>query len=122
ARTTTTTTITITLSPKEFAMQSRNGRTMPHRASRSKSARLELLFLATVTAAFGGCTVGPNYRAPQTMTPASWLSATVASATTMPAAANGPGLIVSQEAANLTNWWTVLGDKTLDSMLAEAIQ
>src|SRR6266550_7916335 len=99
ARTTTTTTtitITITLSPKEFAMQSCNGRTMPRRTTRSNSARLALLFLATVTAAFEGCTVGPNYRAPQTMTLASWRSATAASATTMPAAANGPGLIVSQ--------------------------
>jgi NodT family efflux transporter outer membrane factor (OMF) lipoprotein len=40
----------------------------------------------------------------------------------MPAAANGSGLILSQETANLTHWWTVLGDKTLDSLLSQAIR
>jgi len=103
-------------------MQSRNDRKTLHRAFRSKSARLELLFLATITAGLGGCTVGPNYQAPQTTTPASWRSATAASATTMPTAASGPRLLVSQETANLTDWWIVLGDKTLDSLLSQAIQ
>src|SRR5947209_6563387 len=109
-------------------MPSRNGPTNLHHASRSKSARLGLPFLAAVTAGLGGCTVGPNYQTPRTTTPVSWRSATAsatsAGATTMPAAAGGPRpqLIVSLETANLAEWWTALGDKRLDSLLSQALQ
>jgi NodT family efflux transporter outer membrane factor (OMF) lipoprotein len=40
----------------------------------------------------------------------------------MPTSSNGPRLIVSQESVDLADWWTVLGDKTLDSLLSQAIQ
>jgi len=103
-------------------MQSHNGLAHPHSALSSKGGRLKLLLLATITVNLVGCTVGPNYRAPQTETPASWRSASVARATSMPTAANGPRLIVSQETANLADWWTVLGDKMLDSLLSQAIR
>jgi NodT family efflux transporter outer membrane factor (OMF) lipoprotein len=40
----------------------------------------------------------------------------------MPAEGSGPQLIVSQETADLAEWWTVLGDRSLDSLLSRAIQ
>jgi outer membrane protein, multidrug efflux system len=60
-----------------------------------------LVFLA-------GCKVGPNYKQPQTSTPAQWTSPLAGGET------NGP--------VDLAEWWKNFGDTNLDSYITTAVQ
>src|SRR4051794_38757837 len=60
--------------------------------------------LLTGLIALGGCTVGPNYRAPATTMPATY-SAT--NPTTRP--------------VSLAQWWTAFDDPTLNALIEQAI-
>lgn len=53
------------------------------------------------------CTVGPDYRPPEPAMPAGWEELS-----------NG----VTQQPADLSRWWTILGDPTLDELVNEAIR
>jgi outer membrane protein TolC len=55
-----------------------------------------------------GCTVGPNYRAPQVPVPTTWSEG-------QPAGAEG-------QAAVTAPWWTTFKDTLLESLLARAVQ
>ncbi|MGH7828355.1 MAG: efflux transporter outer membrane subunit [Candidatus Binatia bacterium] len=61
--------------------------------------------LALLTA---GCSVGPNYEKPDVPVPAGWNEAQQ----------NG----VSQQAAELTRWWTAFDDPLLNSLVGRAVQ
>jgi multidrug efflux system outer membrane protein len=60
-------------------------------------------FMLMATAALAGCTVGPNYQAPETRVAAAW---------TTPATAG---------AATNEQWWTELGDPLLDALVEEML-
>ncbi|MFA5866110.1 MAG: efflux transporter outer membrane subunit [Phycisphaerae bacterium] len=72
---------------------------------------INLICMAAVT----GCSVGPNYRTPQTPTPKTWIGVKPAGPTTRPA---GP----TTRPANLAAWWKSLNDPILDSLLDEAMK
>ncbi len=69
-----------------------------------KPLRWALLPLLAVT----GCSVGPNYRSPQTAMPADW------STTERGGATNAP--------AQLARWWTAFGDAQLDALIEQTLQ
>jgi multidrug efflux system outer membrane protein len=54
-----------------------------------------------------GCTVGPNYRTPQTSLPQTW-------AETSPA--------VTTEPTSVAQWWTLFGDEELNSLVDRAVR
>ncbi len=62
---------------------------------------------ALVLLALAGCAVGPDYHPPEPAMPAGWqeMSSGVV---------QGPG--------DLTRWWTLLGDPTLDQLVSEAVK
>ncbi|MBB3258272.1 NodT family efflux transporter outer membrane factor (OMF) lipoprotein [Paraburkholderia bannensis] len=60
-----------------------------------------------------GCAVGPDYRAPQAVTPAQWRTIHAASAST-------PTTLVDGH-ADLQQWWTRLNDPLLDALVNEAV-
>jgi NodT family efflux transporter outer membrane factor (OMF) lipoprotein len=64
-----------------------------------------LLFLLAPIAA---CTVGPNYRPPENRLPDRWSGSEGGTATTRP--------------AEVAEWWTLLGDPTLNSLIARAVR
>ena len=63
-----------------------------------------LLLLASL----GGCTVGPNYHAPQVPVPTTWSEG-------QPAGAEGQAAVTAQ-------WWTTFKDALLESLIARAVQ
>ena len=54
-----------------------------------------------------GCTVGPDYKAPEPAMPPGWEELS-------------SGVI--QQPTDLSRWWTLLGDPTLDQLVNEAIR
>jgi len=64
---------------------------------------LFLLFIISLA----GCTVGPNYRAPETRMPEAWSELQEDFTTDHP--------------AELTQWWTTFNDFMLDSLMARAV-
>lgn len=63
-----------------------------------------------------GCTVGPDYHAPQTQTPGSF--GELASA--LPAAGDKISIATGVQ-ADLSSWWTAFGDDTLNNLVERAI-
>lgn len=62
--------------------------------------------LPLALALLGGCAVGPDYAAaPPTRAPAAWSTPETA----------------ATKAPRLAEWWTLLGDSTLDALIAEAV-
>ncbi|MFN8640418.1 MAG: efflux transporter outer membrane subunit [Candidatus Binatia bacterium] len=61
---------------------------------------------ALVLLALAGCTLGPDYRPPEPAMPAGWEEASSG---------------VVQQPADLSRWWTLLGDPTLDQLEREAV-
>jgi NodT family efflux transporter outer membrane factor (OMF) lipoprotein len=59
----------------------------------------------------GACTVGPDYRAPDVVSPSSFTQA----------AGQAPLSRAVPEKADVAQWWTGFGDKTLDSLIARAL-
>jgi NodT family efflux transporter outer membrane factor (OMF) lipoprotein len=64
------------------------------------------LLTLTLALTLGACTVGPNYRPPQLATPARF-------------AEPAPG--AADQTADLSRWWTQLGDPELDSLIDRAL-
>ncbi len=62
--------------------------------------------------ALGGCTVGPNYKQPQTRVPDAWTGPTEAAGAEQKAAA----------AKDIVQWWTTFGDPTLTSLVERAVK
>ncbi len=58
--------------------------------------------------ALAGCTVGPNYRAPQASLPAHFTET--------------PAGLAAQPVVDLTGWWQVFGDAELDHLIGSALQ
>ncbi len=58
--------------------------------------------------ALAGCSVGPNYQAPKTPTPAGWTD-------------TGSGVTTNSSRA-LAQWWRTLNDSTLDSLIGRAVR
>ncbi|MBX3023624.1 efflux transporter outer membrane subunit [bacterium] len=54
----------------------------------------------------GGCTVGPDYHPPEPAMPEGWEELSSG---------------VTQQPADLSRWWTLLGDPTLDGLVTEAL-
>ena len=70
-------------------------------------SRLLLAGAAAATLALGGCTVGPNYVAPQLPTPPAFAS---------PQASPPPG-----QAIDPAQWWSAFGDPILDRLVTRAL-
>ena len=66
-------------------------------------------------AAVSGCAVGPEYRTPESTTPATWSGIEPAKSSTQPA---GP----STRPAEVTAWWRSLNDPVLNSLVERAVQ
>jgi multidrug efflux system outer membrane protein len=62
------------------------------------------VFLASIL----GCTVGPDYRKPEPVVPATWGETERVGITTSP--------------LEVVRWWTLFGDQELDSLIARAIR
>jgi len=85
------------------------------------------LSAAALTAMLAACTVGPDFVRPKPQTPAHW-SARATAAPTMPdagsSATNGipaqPGP-VTEQAADLRDWWSALGDPLLTSLIERSM-
>ncbi len=69
--------------------------------------------LLPLALAIGGCTVGPDYHAPSIDTPTGWTGIDPAP---------GAGVVSKSEAseADVTGWWKVFNDPTLDRIVALA--
>lgn len=65
------------------------------------------------------CTVGPDYRPPETQMPSSWAEMPPAMTTTAPTTA--PSRATSQPAA-IADWWRSLRDPRLDALVAQAMK
>lgn len=63
-------------------------------------------------AAISGCTVGPDYKPPQTRVPDAWSGPTEAAGAEQKAAA----------AKDIVQWWTTFGDSTLTSLVERAVK
>ena len=77
-------------------------------------ARL-ILFAGLAVAALAGCTVGPTYRKPDIATPGAFTDAPQA---------GSPGAALSrvtQDEADLSQWWSVFGDAELSSLVKRAL-
>ncbi len=74
-----------------------------------------LILSAGVTLMLAGCKVGPDYEAPVTPTPDRW----VASADPEAAVQTDAG---ASDAVDLSQWWALLGDPALTSLVEQAIQ
>jgi NodT family efflux transporter outer membrane factor (OMF) lipoprotein len=75
--------------------------------------RLHLLGgLMISAAALAACTVGPDYRAPETPMPAGFAAA----------AASAPTSAAPRPAVDLTKWWASLNDAELQSLIERAIK
>jgi NodT family efflux transporter outer membrane factor (OMF) lipoprotein len=70
----------------------------------------------------GGCTVGPDYKAPEAKVPGKFASAGEKIATTQAASAVGASAqAAGTGVADLTQWWKSFGDPTLDSLVERAV-
>src|SRR4051812_26954991 len=78
--------------------------------------RIPCTLLAALTLA--GCTVGPNYKAPQVEMPPDWVSPTAAA----PAAATQPSVAVVQPPADIARWWSNFGDPELESLVQRSLE
>ncbi|HVT87933.1 MAG TPA: efflux transporter outer membrane subunit [Tepidisphaeraceae bacterium] len=67
-----------------------------------------------ILALLAGCTVGPNYHAPQTAMPAGWVPPTTAPTTQQSVATSEP--------VNLVEWWTVFNDPMLNNLVTRAVK
>jgi outer membrane protein, multidrug efflux system len=76
-----------------------------------RRARTHAVALAIVTMA--GCTVGPDFHAPQTVTPTAWQAFN-------PAVESGASVTTSQAAA-LVEWWDAFDDPELSSLVNETL-
>lgn len=79
-----------------------------------RSARiLPLLALGAAAATLSGCTVGPNFKAPQPAAPSDWSSWR----------SGDPSLVapVGQGETIPSDWWTLFGDPVLDRLEGEAL-
>jgi NodT family efflux transporter outer membrane factor (OMF) lipoprotein len=68
----------------------------------------QLLMLAVLAIAAGGCAVGPNYQSPAVSAPTHWSAALAGGET------NAPG--------DLAAWWENFHDAELDSLISRAVQ
>jgi NodT family efflux transporter outer membrane factor (OMF) lipoprotein len=73
-----------------------------------------LLCILVSAAAFAGCAVGPNYRAPQTSMPEKFAASAPALAEAAAASA--------VSAVDLAQWWRALNDSELDSLIERALR
>lgn len=71
-----------------------------------------LAFVATALTFAAGCTVGPDYRTPDTKLSDDWASRDITGASTQPT--------LRGEAADVAQWWRVFNDPVLDSLIARA--
>lgn len=82
----------------------------------------------------GGCTVGPDYKSPEMKVPGAYgtagsgrVAATQVSTLTVGRGANARSVTtagdarLSQDLADLTQWWQGFGDPTLDSLIGRAV-
>lgn len=76
------------------------------------------LISVSLTGLLVGCSVGPNYHAPNVAMPGAWASRYATQPTTRTAAA---GSATTPSTGDLSRWWTTLGDPTLDGLIARAI-
>lgn len=72
------------------------------------------LFASVALTLLAGCTVGPDYRTPDTEMPQGWASGDVTAASTQPALATGAPADVAQ-------WWRAFNDPVLDSLVERAV-
>lgn len=70
---------------------------------------------AVAGAILAGCTVGPNYQAPQMATPPAFAEG-------MQPATTQPATQPTEVGADLTTWWTSFGDPTLDALVERAVE
>lgn len=76
---------------------------------------LQRIALGVVCAAMaGGCMVGPNYRPPETQSPATWSGVQPELPTTQPA-------VTTTRPAEVVEWWKSLHDPVLDSLVERAM-
>jgi NodT family efflux transporter outer membrane factor (OMF) lipoprotein len=68
--------------------------------------------IAVLSAALSACTVGPDYRAPETPMPAGFAAA----------ALNAPANPATRPGVDLTKWWASLDDAELESLIERAIK
>lgn len=70
----------------------------------------------------GGCTVGPDYKAPEAKVPGKFASAGEKFATTQAASVVGASTqAAGTGVADLKQWWKSFGDPTLDSLVERAV-
>ena len=67
--------------------------------------------LITLSATLGACTVGPDYRPPETPMPSGFA-----------ASANAQGTVAHAAAIDLTKWWASLDDAELQSLIERALK
>ncbi|HEY7091275.1 MAG TPA: efflux transporter outer membrane subunit [Tepidisphaeraceae bacterium] len=79
---------------------------------RTSTITLTLAFLLG-SLVISGCTVGPDFHPPHPSMPQSWLGPTTAPTTQQSVATTQP--------ADVTNWWTVFDDPTLESLIDRAL-
>jgi multidrug efflux system outer membrane protein len=79
--------------------------------------RTSLVSLATLAALGQGCTLGPNYRRPQTSVPASF----AAPSTTSSSPTTAPVSTVTAGPVEITQWWATLGDEQLNDLVRQAV-
>lgn len=82
--------------------------------------------MAVAVLIFSGCTVGPDYRPPETTHTANWGELSTFSSTTHPTTepasqpATQSSVVIS--AANLSEWWETFNDPILNSLVSRAIK
>lgn len=96
--------------PRHLAGEAMSLNCAARRGCRVRTRVLPLALLATLLA---GCAVGPEYQPPALAVPATWgSSARMAAAT---------GDDPSRRPPDLARWWERLGDRTLDTLVGEAV-
>jgi NodT family efflux transporter outer membrane factor (OMF) lipoprotein len=75
--------------------------------------KLHVIAATAVTALFAGCTVGPDFKKPATTMPSHWVSPTTAPAFSGPT--------TQPFTAELTNWWAIFKDPTLNTLIERAV-
>jgi NodT family efflux transporter outer membrane factor (OMF) lipoprotein len=86
--------------------------------------RLVKLLVPTAVVTIAGCTVGPDYHAPNVHVPQSFDATPATLPTTQPVTTSGPNTQPTASAAapmDLAHWWRSLNDPELDSLLSRAI-
>lgn len=72
-----------------------------------KSMLNQKIILIMLCLALSACTVGPDYQPPQIETPDQW-------------SGSGPA-VVAADSATVSDWWTLLGDQQLNSLIARTV-